>query len=281
MLVGLQGSGKTTAAAKLGLPPQEARASSPLLAACDVYRPAAADQLEIARQARSASRVFRRRRRRTRWRIAESGDQRRHRIPARRRHRGHGGPPARRRADDGGGPAPSSRRRPARPDPHGRRRHDRPGRRSTWRQAFAERVDFDGVIMSKMDGDARGGARAFHPRGHGQAHQVHQRRREARARSRSSIPTAWPRRILGMGDMLCAHRVRREGAAGRGREGRDRASHEKPAQPQRLRHHEPPDPQDGRRVEAYRGPARRRQGHSAKARWTRARSTAWRSSSTP
>ena len=23
--------------------------------------------------------------------------------------------------------------------------------------AFAERVDFDGVIMSKMDGDARGG----------------------------------------------------------------------------------------------------------------------------
>ncbi len=45
MLVGLQGSGKTTAAAKLAyLLKKQGR--SPLLAACDVYRPAAADQLE-------------------------------------------------------------------------------------------------------------------------------------------------------------------------------------------------------------------------------------------
>jgi signal recognition particle subunit SRP54 len=44
MLVGLQGSGKTTAAAKLAyLLKKQGR--SPLLAACDVYRPAAADQL--------------------------------------------------------------------------------------------------------------------------------------------------------------------------------------------------------------------------------------------
>ena len=46
MLVGLQGSGKTTAAVKLAyLLKKQGR--SPLLAACDVYRPAAADQLEI------------------------------------------------------------------------------------------------------------------------------------------------------------------------------------------------------------------------------------------
>ena len=45
MLVGLQGSGKTTAAAKLAyLLKKQGR--SPLLAACDVHRPAAADQLE-------------------------------------------------------------------------------------------------------------------------------------------------------------------------------------------------------------------------------------------
>lgn len=45
MLVGLQGSGKTTAAVKLAyLLRKEGR--RPLLAACDVYRPAAADQLE-------------------------------------------------------------------------------------------------------------------------------------------------------------------------------------------------------------------------------------------
>lgn len=45
MLVGLQGSGKTTAAAKLAylLKQQKHR---PLLAACDTHRPAAADQLE-------------------------------------------------------------------------------------------------------------------------------------------------------------------------------------------------------------------------------------------
>lgn len=44
MLVGLQGSGKTTAAAKLAHLLKR-QGKSPLLAACDVYRPAAADQL--------------------------------------------------------------------------------------------------------------------------------------------------------------------------------------------------------------------------------------------
>uniref|UniRef100_UPI0030783D37 signal recognition particle receptor subunit alpha n=1 Tax=Parolsenella catena TaxID=2003188 RepID=UPI0030783D37 len=45
MLVGLQGSGKTTAAAKLAyLLKKQGR--SPELAACDTHRPAAADQLE-------------------------------------------------------------------------------------------------------------------------------------------------------------------------------------------------------------------------------------------
>lgn len=45
MLVGLQGSGKTTAAVKLAYMLKK-QGHSPLLAACDVYRPAAADQLE-------------------------------------------------------------------------------------------------------------------------------------------------------------------------------------------------------------------------------------------
>ena len=45
MLVGLQGSGKTTAAAKLAFLLKK-QGHSPLLAACDVHRPAAADQLE-------------------------------------------------------------------------------------------------------------------------------------------------------------------------------------------------------------------------------------------
>ena len=45
MLVGLQGSGKTTAAAKLAYLLKSEK-HNPLLVACDVYRPAAADQLE-------------------------------------------------------------------------------------------------------------------------------------------------------------------------------------------------------------------------------------------
>lgn len=45
MLVGLQGSGKTTAAAKLAYL-LKGQGRSPLLAACDTHRPAAADQLE-------------------------------------------------------------------------------------------------------------------------------------------------------------------------------------------------------------------------------------------
>ena len=45
MMVGLQGSGKTTASAKLAYRLTK-MGHTPLLAACDVYRPAAADQLQ-------------------------------------------------------------------------------------------------------------------------------------------------------------------------------------------------------------------------------------------
>ncbi len=46
MLVGLQGSGKTTTIAKLANFLRKKRAKKPLLVACDVYRPAAIDQLK-------------------------------------------------------------------------------------------------------------------------------------------------------------------------------------------------------------------------------------------
>ncbi len=46
MMVGLHGSGKTTSSAKLGRVLKK-KGYRPLLAACDVYRPAAIDQLEI------------------------------------------------------------------------------------------------------------------------------------------------------------------------------------------------------------------------------------------
>ena len=46
MLVGLQGAGKTTAIGKLGLMLRKKYKKKPLLVACDVYRPAAIDQLK-------------------------------------------------------------------------------------------------------------------------------------------------------------------------------------------------------------------------------------------
>ena len=46
MLVGLQGSGKTTTAGKLANYLRKKHSKKPLLVACDIYRPAAIDQLE-------------------------------------------------------------------------------------------------------------------------------------------------------------------------------------------------------------------------------------------
>lgn len=47
LLCGLQGAGKTTAAAKLARYLKEEQGKKPLLVACDVYRPAAAEQLRL------------------------------------------------------------------------------------------------------------------------------------------------------------------------------------------------------------------------------------------
>lgn len=46
MMVGLQGSGKTTTAGKIALYLRKKESKNPLLVACDVYRPAAIDQLK-------------------------------------------------------------------------------------------------------------------------------------------------------------------------------------------------------------------------------------------
>src|SRR5947209_12653455 len=52
VMAGLQGSGKTTACAKLARQLREQHGSSVALAACDVYRPAAVEQLvKLGRQA--------------------------------------------------------------------------------------------------------------------------------------------------------------------------------------------------------------------------------------
>ena len=47
LMAGLQGSGKTTFSGKLALHLKKKHSKKPLLVACDVYRPAAIDQLGI------------------------------------------------------------------------------------------------------------------------------------------------------------------------------------------------------------------------------------------
>ncbi len=152
MLVGLQGSGKTTACAKLAWRLKQ-EGHSPLLVACDVYRPAAADQLETL-GGEIGVKVFR-----------EDGED-----PVK-------------IASDGVQFAIDNLRDVVIVDTAGRLHVDEAMMEEAAAikeatdpdevlmvvdamtgqdivgvvQAFAERVDFDGVIMSKMDGDARGG----------------------------------------------------------------------------------------------------------------------------
>lgn len=152
MLVGLQGSGKTTAAAKLAYRLKEQN-HNPLLVACDVYRPAAADQLQTL------------------------GDEMGVRV-----YRGDGQDPVK-IAKEGVRDAIDSLRDVVIVDTAGRLHVDEEMMTEAEAikdavepdqiymvvdamtgqdavnvaKAFADRVDFDGVIMSKMDGDARGG----------------------------------------------------------------------------------------------------------------------------
>ncbi|MDR2108101.1 MAG: signal recognition particle protein [Coriobacteriales bacterium] len=196
MLVGLQGSGKTTAAAKLAFRLKNA-GHQPLLAACDVYRPAAADQLESL-----------------------GGD-----IDVR-VFRGDGAHPVQ-IARDAVREAIDSLRDIVIIDTAGRLHVDEEMMAEaaaikeavqpeqifmvvdamtgqdvvTVVQAFEQRVDFDGVIMSKMDGDARGGG-ALSIREMTGKPIVFTSEGEKPSSLEEFHPDRMAKRILGMGDMV-------------------------------------------------------------------------------
>lgn len=153
MMVGLQGSGKTTATAKLASHLRK-QGKRPLMVACDVYRPAAIDQLEA---------------------LGRELD-----IPV---YRGEGSDPVA-IAKAGVKYAVAEMRDVVIVDTAGRLHVDEEMMDEAARikaavkpdqilmvvdamtgqdavnaaSAFAQRVEFDGVIVSKLDGDARGGA---------------------------------------------------------------------------------------------------------------------------
>ena len=63
----------------------------------------------------------------------------------------------------------------------------------TTAQAFLDGVGFTGVVLTKLDGDARGGAALSVAQVTGRPGHVRVQRREARPTSTSSTPTGWPR----------------------------------------------------------------------------------------
>ncbi len=153
MLVGLQGSGKTTATAKLAnlLRKQGKR---PLMVACDVYRPAAIDQLEAL--GRELDIPVYRGEGDDAVAISKAGvkhavDNLRDLVIVDTAGRLH--------VDEEMMNEAAAIKAAVRPDQILMVVDAMTGQDAVnVAAAFAEKVDFDGVIMSKLDGDARGGA---------------------------------------------------------------------------------------------------------------------------
>lgn len=196
MLVGLQGSGKTTAAAKLArlLRGQGRR---PLLVACDVYRPAAIDQLEALGREIDVP-VFRGDVEDPVV-IAKTGV--RHAIDTLRdlviidtAGRLH--------VDEEMMAEAAAIKAEVRPDQVLMVLDAMTGQDAVnVAKAFAERVDFDGVIMSKLDGDARGGAALSLRHVTGKPIKFISEGEQTDALS-AFHPDRMAKRILGMGDVV-------------------------------------------------------------------------------
>ena len=153
MIVGLQGSGKTTATMKLAYLLRK-QGRRPLMVACDVYRPAAIEQLEALGK-ELAIPVYRGEGTDA-VAIAKAGvkhavDTLRDVVIVDTAGRLH--------VDDDMMAEAAALRDAVRPDQILMVVDAMTGQDAVnVAAAFAERVDFDGVIMSKLDGDARGGA---------------------------------------------------------------------------------------------------------------------------
>ena len=155
LMSGLQGSGKTTHTSKLALHLQSKQGKRPLLVACDVYRPAAIDQLEVMGK-RVGADVFTQREEKNPVAIAEA---------ALRHARSHGNDvviidTAGRLAVDEAMMDEIARIKEAVQPSETLFVVDAMTGQDAVRtaQAFHERIAFDGVILTKMDGDTRGGA---------------------------------------------------------------------------------------------------------------------------
>jgi signal recognition particle subunit SRP54 len=155
LLAGLQGSGKTTAAAKLALHLRKKEGKSPALAACDLQRPAAIDQLEqLGKQIQVPVYLDR-----------GSGDPVAVAKAALDQARAQGrdvlivDTAGRLHVDEEMMEQLVEVRNAVRPHNVLLVLDSMTGQDAVnVAEAFAERVEFDGVVLTKLDGDARGGA---------------------------------------------------------------------------------------------------------------------------
>jgi signal recognition particle subunit SRP54 len=155
LMAGLQGSGKTTACAKLALQLGEDGRKNVALAACDVYRPAAVDQLVTVGE-RAGAHVYQQGTDRdpvdiAEWAVGQAKAEERDVLIIDTAGRLH--------VDEELMDELAKIRKRTKP-------HDvllvldaMTGQDAVGvAEAFSEAADFDGVVMTKLDGDARGGA---------------------------------------------------------------------------------------------------------------------------
>ena len=188
LLAGLQGSGKTTAAAKLARHLREEKSSSVALAACDTYRPAAVDQL-VKVGAQAGATVYEQGTERSpvdiaSWALERAREDGKDVLIVDTSGRLH--------VDEELMDELVRIRAAVKP-------HDillvvdaMTGQDAVnVAEQFAEAVQFDGVIMSKLDGDARGGAALSIRQVTGRPVMYASTGRSSTSSS-ASTPTGWP-----------------------------------------------------------------------------------------
>ena len=155
LMSGLQGSGKTTATAKLARYLKEEHGSSVAVAACDVYRPAAVDQLKLV-GAQVGATVYEQGTDKdpvdiARWALDQAKQDGKDVLIVDTSGRLH--------VDEALMEELVNVRKAVKPHMVLLVVDAMTGQDAVnVAEAFAERVAFDGVVMTKMDGDARGGA---------------------------------------------------------------------------------------------------------------------------
>jgi signal recognition particle subunit SRP54 len=198
LMAGLQGSGKTTACAKLARHLREEHGSSVALAACDVYRPAAVEQL-VTMGARAGADVYEQGTDRdpveiAKWARERAGREGKDVLIVDTSGRLH--------VDEALMAELANIRKAINPNDVLLVVDAMTGQDAVnVAEQFAEVVNFDGVVMTKLDGDARGGAALSVKQVTGKPI-LYASTGEKIEQFERFHPDRMAQRILGMGDVL-------------------------------------------------------------------------------